>query len=189
VQVFWGLDKNLAKRKHFPSVNWNLSFSSYDRILEEYYSNVEPEFMSLKTQLRKILQQEDELVEIVQLVGKDSLSEDQKAILKTAQIIKDEFLQQDAFSKYDYNCPLLKTAGMMKAICKFFDNCMRVITDTAKSDKKISMGFIESTLKNNVMDKLYNMKFLDPLKPELEVRQYFDEIVNEIDLKFRDMVI
>lgn len=78
---------------------------------------------------------------------------------------------------------------MMKAICKFFDNCMRVITDTAKSDKKISMGFIESTLKNNVMDKLYNMKFLDPLKPELEVRQYFDEIVNEIDLKFRDMVI
>lgn len=78
---------------------------------------------------------------------------------------------------------------MMKAICKFYDNCMRVIADTAKSDKKISMGFIESTLKSNVMDKLYNMKFLDPLTPELQIREYFDEIVNEIDLKFRDMVI
>jgi len=66
---------------------------------------------------------------------------------------------------------------------------MRVISDTAKSDKKISMGFIESTLKNNVMDKLYSMKFLDPLKPDQEVRLYFDDIVNEIDLKFRDMVI
>ena len=78
---------------------------------------------------------------------------------------------------------------MMKCICKFYDNCMRVISDTAKSDKKISMGFIESTLKNNVMDKLYSMKFLDPLKPDQEVRLYFDDIVNEIDLKFRDMVI
>jgi len=189
VQVFWGLDKNLAKRKHFPSVNWNLSFSTYDRQIEEYYSNVEPTFMGLKTQIRKILQQEDELVEIVQLVGKDSLSEDQKAILKTAQIIKEEFLQQDAFSKYDFNCPLVKTAGMMKAICKFYDNCMRVITDSAKAERKISMGFIEQTLKNNVMDKLTSMKFKDPLIPEAEMRTYFDDIVTEIDNRFRDMQI
>lgn len=78
---------------------------------------------------------------------------------------------------------------MMKAICKFYENCMRVISDTAKSDKKISMGFIESTLKSNVMDKLYNMKFLDPLTPDNEIRLYFDDIVNDIETKFRDMVI
>merc|ERR1711990_860158 len=128
VQVFWGLDKNLAKRKHFPSVNWNLSFTSYDSVLEEYYSNVEPDFMALKKTTRKILQQEDKLVEIVQLVGKDSLSEDQKAILKTASIIKDEFLQQNAFSDHDYNCPLWKTIGMMKAIVMFYDGCIRILT-------------------------------------------------------------
>merc|ERR1711990_485660 len=128
VQVFWGLDKNLAKRKHFPSVNWNLSFTSYDSVLEEYYSNVEPDFMDLKKTTRKILQQEDKLVEIVQLVGKDSLSEDQKAILKTASIIKDEFLQQNAFSDHDYNCPLWKTIGMMKAIVMFYDGCIRILT-------------------------------------------------------------
>jgi V-type H+-transporting ATPase subunit A len=84
VQVFWGLDKKLAQRKHFPSVNWNISFSNYDRILSEYYAKVDPEFMGLRESIRKILQNEDELTEIVQLVGRDSLSEDQKAVLKVS---------------------------------------------------------------------------------------------------------
>merc|ERR1711990_848818 len=86
VQVFWGLDKKLAQRKHFPSVNWNISFSNYDRVLQEYYTKQEPDFMPLRESIKKILQKEDDLQEIVQLVGKDSLSEDQKAVLKTAQI-------------------------------------------------------------------------------------------------------
>jgi len=151
VQVFWGLDKNLAKRKHFPSVNWNSSFSSYDAILEHFYQDREPEFMNLRKEMRKILQQEDELVEIVQLVGKDSLSEDQKCILKTAAIIKDEFLQQNAFSDKDYTCPLPKTAGMMKCIVRFYEKAMQTIKDSEKSERKISMGFIEQTLKDTVM--------------------------------------
>lgn len=76
VQVFWGLDKKLAQRKHFPSVNWGISFSNYDRVLEEYYNKYDPEFMRLKTRMKEILQEEGDLTEIVQLVGKDSLSED-----------------------------------------------------------------------------------------------------------------
>jgi len=56
VQVFWGLDKKLAQRKHFPSVNWNISFSNYDRVLGEYYSKVDPEFMVLREGLKKVLQ-------------------------------------------------------------------------------------------------------------------------------------
>jgi len=65
VQVFWGLDKKLAQRKHFPSVNWNISFSNYDRVLAEHYSQKKPEFMGLRESIKKILQQEDELTEIV----------------------------------------------------------------------------------------------------------------------------
>jgi V-type H+-transporting ATPase subunit A len=65
VQVFWGLDKKLAQRKHFPSVNWNISFSNYDRVLGEYYNTHDPEFMPLRESVKKILQQEDELTEIV----------------------------------------------------------------------------------------------------------------------------
>jgi vacuolar-type H+-ATPase catalytic subunit A/Vma1 len=78
---------------------------------------------------------------------------------------------------------------MMKAICKFYDNCMKVILDSAKAERKISMGFIEQTLKNNVMDKLMSMKFKDPLTSENELRTYFDDIVTEIDNRFREMQI
>lgn len=187
VQVFWGLDKKLAQRKHFPSVNWNISFSNYDRVLGEYYSKAEPEFMVLRESLKRILQQEDELTEIVQLVGKDSLSEDQKAILKTASIIKDEFLQQNSFSKTDYNCPLYKTMGMMKAIVKFHENCIKVLEATARQEQKLSMAYIESKLSNDIIFELTQMKFQLPTKPEQEIRTYFDRLHEDIDKKFTEL--
>jgi V-type H+-transporting ATPase subunit A len=93
VLVFCGLDKKLAQRKHFPSVNWSISYSNYDRVLEEYFNQSDPEFMKVKTKMREILQEEEDLTEIVQLVGKDSLSEDQKAVLEIAKIIREDFLQ------------------------------------------------------------------------------------------------
>merc|ERR1712021_147700 len=68
VQVFWGLDKKLAQRKHFPSVNWNISYSNYDGILSEYYNARDPEFMRYKQSVKAILQEENDLIEIVQLV-------------------------------------------------------------------------------------------------------------------------
>ena len=121
VQVFWGLDKKLAQRKHFPSVNWGISYSNYDRVLTEYYNKRDPEFMKFKDTIKRILQDETDLQEIVQLVGKDSLDEEQKAVLEVAKLIKEEFLQQNAFSPHDYNCPLPKTIGMMKCIVTYYD--------------------------------------------------------------------
>jgi V-type H+-transporting ATPase subunit A len=84
VQVFWGLDKKLAQRKHFPSVNWNISYSNYDRVLEDYFNSYDPEFMKFKVKMKEILQEEEDLTEIVQLVGKDSLSEDHKCVLEVS---------------------------------------------------------------------------------------------------------
>merc|ERR1711918_142575 len=75
VQVFWGLDKKLAQRKHFPSVNWLISYTKYMRVLEPFFNNIEPEYTMLRNTAREILQTEDSLSEIVQLVGKESLSE------------------------------------------------------------------------------------------------------------------
>merc|ERR1711871_648996 len=80
VQVFWGLDKKLAQRKHFPSVNWLTSYSKYDTALEEYYSQY-PGFSESRRQTKLILQTENDLQETVQLVGRDSLSEDQKLLM------------------------------------------------------------------------------------------------------------
>lgn len=72
LQVFWGLDKKLAQRKHFPSVNWLISYSKYTRALDEYYDKHFPEFVPLRTKAKEILQEEEDLAEIVQLVGKVS---------------------------------------------------------------------------------------------------------------------
>lgn len=89
VQVFWGLDKKLAQKKHFPSVNWTISTSNYERQLDKYFNdNFDKEFSYLRQKIKEILHEEVELNEIVQLVGKDSLSEDQKLTLEIANIIK-----------------------------------------------------------------------------------------------------
>jgi V-type H+-transporting ATPase subunit A len=74
--------------------------------------------------------EENDLIEIVQLVGKDSLDEMQKATLEVAKIIKDEFLQQNAFSTYDYNCPLYKTVGMLKCIIVYYESCCKVLKES-----------------------------------------------------------
>jgi V-type H+-transporting ATPase subunit A len=188
VQVFWGLDKKLAQRKHFPSLNWSISYSNYDRILEDYYNQYDPEFMKVKTKIREILQEEEDLTEIVQLVGKDSLSEDQKAVLEIAKIIREDFLQQNAFSTYDYNCPLYKTLGMMKAIVKFFENSKRAINESIKSEKKISWAVINNSIEKQLLE-LSQMKFKDPMIPQEEMMKYFANLNEEIDNEFRRLLL
>ena len=82
---------------------------------------------------------------------------------------------------------MYKTMGMMKSIVKFYDNCIRIIESSAKSEKKISMGLIEQTLGADLIYELTQMKFKSPTAPEHEVRKYFDELHENIDAKFRDM--
>ena len=188
VQVFWGLDKKLAQRKHFPSVNWSISYSNYDRVLEEYFNGYDPEFMKVKTRMREILQEEEDLTEIVQLVGRDSLSEDQKAVLEIAKIIREDFLQQNAFSTYDYNCPLYKTLGMMKCIVRFFECAKRAIGDSSKSDKKISWAIIAQAC-DKPFYELTQMKFKNPKIPKEEIIKYFNNLYEEIDNDFRKLLL
>merc|ERR1719439_354420 len=157
VQVFWGLDKKLAQRKHFPSVNWLISYSKYLQTLEPYFEKYDAEYLRLQQQFREILQSEDELQEIVQLVGKDSLSEDQKCTLETARIIREDFLQQNGFSDYDFMCTLPKTIGMMKVIGHFYDCAMKVITEGG-ADRKITWGIIATELKDTITE-VTSMKF------------------------------
>jgi len=128
VQVFWGLDKNLAKKKHFPSLNWNISFSKYERTLMKYYTDQnQRQFMVDVATFKTILQEEKRLLEIVQLVGNDSLSEDQKVGLEVAKIIREDFLQQNGYSAEDFSCSLQKTQGMMRNMCTYYELCMNAV--------------------------------------------------------------
>ena len=121
VQVFWGLDKELAKRKHFPSVNWGISYSKYMRVLDPFLSEAfDASYTNIKNKCKDILSTRDNLLEVVQLVGKESLSEDQKCLMDVADIIIEDFLQQNAFSDYDKTCPIYKAIGMLKCIITLY---------------------------------------------------------------------
>jgi len=185
-QVFWGLDKKLAQRKHFPSVNWKISYSHYERQLEAYFDEVDKEFSYFRQKFRQILQEEEELNEIVQLVGRDSLSEDQKLTLEVAKIIREDFLQQDAFSSYDYMCPVYKTVGMMRCIVTFFDNAKKAIVESS-GETKITMNIIVNQVKP-LMIRLTKLKFENPKQTKQELNQVFVALCDEIVNAFRNMV-
>merc|ERR1712113_472138 len=185
VQVFWGLDKKLAQRKHFPSVNWNISFSKYIRALEAHMEQSAEGYKDAQQKMKEILQKETDLQEIVQLVGKDSLSEDQKCTLEIAKIIREDFLQQNGFSEWDYKCPLNKTLGMMKCIVKYHDEAQRLIEEQSSGDAKISWASMmkDENLKREHKN-LTEMKFADPTQQASVYLELFNTQKNEIHKAF-----
>jgi len=183
VQVFWGLDKKLAQRKHFPSVNWLLSYSKYEKALDTFYDKFDPEFTGLRRTVKEILQAEDDLTEIVQLVGKDSLAESDKITLEVAKIIREDFLQQNGYTPYDKNCPFYKTVGMLRNIVRFYNLAQSSI---AKSSEENKVTF--NTIKNNMNDLMYkltSMKFQDPVEGEEHIKQEFQDLYDEVGNAFR----
>merc|ERR1719353_261910 len=185
VQVFWGLDKKLAQRKHFPSINWNISFSKYIRVLEPYFEAYDPEYGFLQQKMKEILQKEDDLQEIVQLVGKDSLSEDQKCTLEVARIIREDFLQQNGFSDYDFMCPLAKTIGMMKVIVSFHEAGQKAISEST-GDQKVGWNTIYNSMRETVV-KITQMKFELPGQSEEQFKEVFKKLNDEILTGFRTL--
>jgi V/A-type H+/Na+-transporting ATPase subunit A len=121
VGTFWALDSNLAYRRHFPSVNWIKSYSLYLDSIEDWYEkNVAKDLRGLREKTMYLLQKEVELQEIVQLVGPDALPESEKAILDVTRMLREDFLQQSAYSDTDSFCPLEKQYLMLKAILTYY---------------------------------------------------------------------
>jgi V-type H+-transporting ATPase subunit A len=185
VQVFWGLDKKLAQRKHFPSVNWGISFSKYIRILEPYFEEFDQEYGMLQQKMKEILQKEDDLQEIVQLVGKDSLSEDQKCTLEVAKIIREDFLQQNGFTDYDFKCPLPKTIGMMRCIVGFHEAAQKAIAESS-GDSKIGWNMIYNSMKDIIV-KITSMKFELPGNSDEYFKNFFSKLYEEVLAGFRTL--
>jgi len=187
VQVFWGLDKKLAQRKHFPSVNWLISYSKYMRALDDYYEKNFPDFVALRTKVKEILQEEEDLAEIVQLVGKGSLGESEKITLEVAKLLKDDFLQQNGYSPYDRYCPFYKTVGMLKNMIAFYDLARHSVESTAQSDNKITWNVIKEAMRNT-MYQLTSMKFKDPVKDgEAKIKADYDELYENMQTAFRNL--
>ncbi|MDH7510386.1 MAG: ATP synthase subunit A [Methanolinea sp.] len=122
VKVFWALDAKLSQRRHFPAINWLNSYSLYLDSLQEWYDReVSPEWNSLRSWAMEILQKEAELQEIVQLVGSDALPEAEQITIEVARMIREIFLQQNAYDAVDTFCDMKKQYDMMKAIRQYSD--------------------------------------------------------------------
>merc|ERR1711981_147897 len=187
VQVFWGLDKKLAQRKHFPSVNWLISYSKYTRALDDYYEKNFPDFVALRTKVNEILQEEEDLSEIVQLVGKASLAETDKIALEVAKLLKDDFLQQNGYSPYVHNCPFYKTVGMLRNTVAFYDLARHSVESTSQSENKITWNVIREAM-GSILYQLSSMKFKDPVKDgEAKIKADYEELSESMQSAFRNL--
>src|SRR5208337_300920 len=131
VKVFWALSKALAERRHFPAIDWLTSYSLYLESLEKWYrSEIGPEWSTLRKEGMALLQRDEELREIVMLVGPDALSESQRVVLEAARMIKEDFLVQSALHPVDSYCSPEKTFRMISLIMKFHEK-MRQSVDKA----------------------------------------------------------
>eukprot|EP01121_Diplochlamys_sp_Union-15-3_P017266 TRINITY_DN6043_c0_g1_i2.p1 TRINITY_DN6043_c0_g1~~TRINITY_DN6043_c0_g1_i2.p1 ORF type:complete len:617 (-),score=135.74 TRINITY_DN6043_c0_g1_i2:58-1719(-) len=157
VQVFWRLDKKLAQRKHFPSINWLYSYSKYMKSLEPFYEDYDPDFIPVRSKAKEILQMEEDLTEIVQLVGKDSLAESDKITLEVARLLRDDFLQQNGFSPYDKYCPFYKTVWMLKNFITYYNLAQQAL-ENSSGDNKVTWSIIRSHTAD-VRNSLSSMKF------------------------------
>jgi V-type H+-transporting ATPase subunit A len=181
--VFWGLDKRLAQRKHFPSVNWSISYTKYMKQLSKFYEKNYPDFIDLRSTIREILQAEENLAEIVQLVGKDSLGETDKVVLDIAKFIKDDFLAQNGFSDWDKYCPFFKTVWMLRIFVFFYEEAIKAIK---QSNGKLTWGKIKSKLDKQVY-ALTQLKFQLPKDGQEKIEKYYKNLKEEIGESFRNI--
>ena len=124
VKVFWALDAQLAYRRHFPAINWLNSYSLYRTSLSPWYrKNLTVDFPTLREQAMALLQQEESLQEIVRLVGRDALSEADQMTLETAKMLREDFLQQNAFVAEDAYTPLPRQARLLELILRWDALC------------------------------------------------------------------
>ena len=145
VKVFWGLDSNLAYKRHFPAINWLTSYSLYTDLLSKWYSdNVCTDWMELRGRLMSLLQEEAELEEIVKLVGMDALSSNDRLKMETARSIREDFLHQLAFHDVDTYTSLNKQEKMMRLILSYYDFATDILNQGADIEEIVKLPIREA---------------------------------------------
>lgn len=170
-RCFWALDKALAYARHYPAINWTSSYSEYFTDLDPWYTkNAGEDFVKYRKEINRILQEENQLMEIVKLIGSDVLPDDQKLVIETARVIRVGFLQQNAFHADDTFVPLEKQKRMMEMIIYLYRKASQLVAAAVP---------ISSILETGLFDKLVKMKYDIP-NNRLDM---FDDYLREIDEK------
>ena len=177
VKVFWGLDANLAYRRHFPAINWLNSYTLYQTKVDGWMDqNVGPEFSKNRSRAMSLLQEESSLQEIVRLVGRDTLSEKDQLKLEVAKSIREDYLQQNAFMESDTYTSLEKQNKMLDLVIKFFDEGIRGIDNGAYLSEIISLPVRERIARAKYLPEAELSK-IDEIKAELASN--IDELINK----------
>ena len=172
VKVFWGLSAQLAYKRHFPAIDWLISYSLYaDRMGEWYEKNVGADFMELRAFVMNVLQEEASLEEIVRLVGMDTLSYKDRMTLETAKMIREDYLHQNAFHETDTYTSLDKQYRMLKLIKKFYDLGNEAVANYADIDEVTAC---------EAKEKIGRAKYIE----ESSVAS-FDEIDSELERELK----
>ncbi len=151
VKTFWALDAKLAQRRHFPSINWLLSYSLYGKILAPWFTEeVSSDWSELVSRTMKVLQEEERLLEIVQLVGSDALPEKEQITLEVARLLREFLLQQNAYHEVDSYCSPKKSHMMMRAIHTFHDLALNALAKGVR---------VQSIFSTKGKDSIVNAKF------------------------------
>ena len=173
VRVFWALDTKLRERRHFPTINWLTSYTLYDKQLKDWYvKNVDADFPALREWAMQSLQKEAELQEIVQLVGSDALPDEQKVTLEVTKMIREIFLQQNAYDPVDTYCPMARQYKMLKLIKKFSDLAQKALVAGASVDKIVAIPARERFIRS---------KYEETIDSELEA------IDKDFDAQFKEL--
>ncbi|MEM0380823.1 MAG: V-type ATP synthase subunit A [Desulfurococcaceae archaeon] len=181
VRVFYALDVALAYRRHYPAINWLTSYSLYlDNVTEWWHKTIDSEWRSMRERALSILQRESELEELVRLVGVEALPEEDKLLLETARMIREDFLRQDAFSEVDMYCPPKKTTYMMKAILLFYELGRKALSKGITVDK---LRELKCRSKIARMKEIPIIDFEDQFKQLLdEIKEEFSELISEVEI-------
>jgi len=168
-KVFWALDFALAHRRHFPAINWFMSYSENISMLEPWFAKIEKDWQKLCSEARTLLKEEEELREIVALIGAEILGDKQRSVFETAKMLKEYFLLQNAFHPIDAYCPIAKTYKMLRTFLKFYDKTKIAI------DSEIPLTNILSL---PIRKKLSRLK-TTPIED-------FDKVYSEIDKEMNE---
>lgn len=176
VKVFWGLDANLAYKRHFPAINWLTSYSLYTDQLEKWFSeNAAPDFMELRGKIMALLQDEAELQEIVNLVGMDALSAPDRLKLETSRSIREDYLHQNAFDPTDTYTSLKKQVLMMRAILSYYDKALVALNKGADIEMLVNLP---------VRERIGRYKYQE----EAKINEEFESIEAQLDSEIKDIL-
>lgn len=180
-RVFWALDFTLAHRRHFPAINWVLSHSEYAQILEQWYEQIGPGWLRLREEAMSLLREEEELREIVSLIGAEILDDKQRIVFEAAKMIKEFFLLQNSFHPIDVYCPMEKTYQMLRLLLKFSAEAKKAVDLGVSLEKILALGvredlgrmkiirYSEFSEMSSIIDKKMDVQF-DNLIKETEER-------------------